>query len=147
MEAVEMVQYAREDTHYLLYIYDTLRRKLVAMGKVKSPKTPLQFLRTALTQARDVCLRVYAKPELKDQHYFIMIANHAAAFTRLQTSILKFLMKWRDYIARLEDESTGYVFPNSELIHIARAVPVCFNLTPLHRLSTPNSRIVIKTSD
>jgi exosome complex exonuclease RRP6 len=119
-----MMKYAREDTHYLLYIYDTFRRKLIAMGMLKSPKNSVQFLRAALDQSRDVCLRMYVKPELKDCRYFTMIANHATGLSRTQCSVLKFLLKWRDYISRLEDESSPFVCANADIVHIARAVPV-----------------------
>ena len=119
-----MLQYAREDTHYLLYIYDTLRRKLIATGRVKTPKEPLRFLLLALKQSRDICLTNYQKPELKDYHYFMMIANHAASFKKLQQAVLKLVMKWRDYIARVEDESTNYICSNAVMLYIAKAVPV-----------------------
>lgn len=34
----EMLKYAREDTHYLLYIYDKVRQDLLQMGAKQSPK-------------------------------------------------------------------------------------------------------------
>ncbi len=120
----EMQKYAREDTHYLLYIYDTLRRKLIALGKMKMPSEPLTYLCAALRQSRDICLTSYKKPELKDYHYFMMIANHAASFNKLQQSVLRFMMKWRDYIARVEDESINYICSNAVIINIARQLPV-----------------------
>ncbi len=126
----EMLQYAREDTHYLLYIYDTLRRKLVAIGKVKTPKEPLTYLNLALKQSKDICLTVYQKPELKDYHYFMMIANHAASFKKVQLSVLKLVLKYRDYIGRVEDESTNYVCPNAVLLNIARSAPVSLFCQP-----------------
>jgi len=123
----DMLKYAREDTHYLLFIYDTLRRKLGAAGRVKSPKEPLSFLLQTLKKSRDICLSLYQKPELKDYHYFMLIANHSASFKKLQTSVLKFMLKFRDYLGRLEDESPNYVCSNSVLVNIAKNVPTNYH--------------------
>jgi len=37
------------------------------------------------------------------------------------------LYDWRDKIARLEDESTGYVLPNKMLLSLSRAMPQSIN--------------------
>ena len=46
----EYLRYAREDTHYLLYIYDLLRNNLLQ----KSP----QFLNTVYERSKMICQKV-----------------------------------------------------------------------------------------
>ena len=82
-----MLHYAREDTHYLLYIYDQLRIKLLALAKVRSQKNLTAYLLTVLNQSKDICLTTYHKPELKDYNYFIIISRHAASFSKVQISV------------------------------------------------------------
>lgn len=49
----EMIQYARDDTHYLLYIYDKMREALWEGGN----KQPTQ-LKVVWQRSRDICLKV-----------------------------------------------------------------------------------------
>ncbi|KAM0069613.1 putative HRDC domain-containing protein [Helianthus debilis subsp. tardiflorus] len=41
-----------------------------------------------------------------------------------EASLVEGLCEWRDVIAHLEDESTGYILPNKFLIEIAKQMPV-----------------------
>lgn len=47
------MQYARDDTHYLLYIYDKMREALWERGN----EQPAQ-LRVVWQRSRDICLKV-----------------------------------------------------------------------------------------
>lgn len=38
--------------------------------------------------------------------------------------VLDMLLTWRDFVARVEDESTKYVMPNPVMFDIARSSPV-----------------------
>ena len=51
-----MIHYAREDTHYLLYIYDRMRRELIERGNETN-----NLLRAVLDRSRDICKRAYEK--------------------------------------------------------------------------------------
>lgn len=48
-----MIQYARDDTHYLLYIYDKVREALWERGN----EQPTQ-LQIVWQRSRDICLKV-----------------------------------------------------------------------------------------
>lgn len=48
-----MLNYARDDTHYLLYIYDKMRLELWERGN----EQPVQ-LQVAWQRSRDICLKV-----------------------------------------------------------------------------------------
>ena len=49
----EMVRYAREDTHYLLYICDRLHNELITKGNANS-----NLLQSVYSRSKDVCLKV-----------------------------------------------------------------------------------------
>ncbi|PFH53303.1 hypothetical protein AMATHDRAFT_137825 [Amanita thiersii Skay4041] len=73
----EMIQYARSDTHFLLYIYDCLRNALIDRSRSSSPSgtlsswcssTPVpasgtvpSLLLIAISRSRDTSLRTYQK--------------------------------------------------------------------------------------
>lgn len=48
-----MIQYARDDTHYLLYIYDKVRESLWERGN----EQPTQ-LQVVWQRSKDICLKV-----------------------------------------------------------------------------------------
>ncbi|VAH87547.1 unnamed protein product [Triticum turgidum subsp. durum] len=52
-----------------------------------------------------------------------------------QLAVVSALHQWRDYIAREQDESTGYVLPNKALIEIAKKMPT----------TTADLRRIVKT--
>lgn len=45
----------------------------------------------------------------------------------MQTSILKAILKWRDHVARVEDESHHYIMPNHVLFSVASYMPTTRN--------------------
>ena len=42
----EMLKYAREDTHYLLFIYDCLRKELIEKGIQNNPSNPYSLIKS-----------------------------------------------------------------------------------------------------
>ena len=52
-----MLNYARSDTHYLLYIFDRMRNDLIS----KSDPMTLNLLRVALARSAETSLRKYKK--------------------------------------------------------------------------------------
>lgn len=65
----EMMHYAREDTHYLLYIYDCLRQELLERGAKESPSNQLNLLKMAMHKSNSICLKVWEKHIVKDFNY------------------------------------------------------------------------------
>ncbi|KAE8713430.1 Polynucleotidyl transferase [Hibiscus syriacus] len=51
------------------------------------------------------------------------VLTYVSGFNAEQLAIVAGLCEWRDNIARIEDESTGYVFPNKTLLEIAKQMP------------------------
>ncbi|KAL0346918.1 UNVERIFIED_CONTAM: protein RRP6-like 2 [Sesamum calycinum] len=117
----EMIKYAREDTHYLLYIYDLMRAKLLASAMdAESADPPLVYKRSY-----DICTQLYEKELLTDTSYLYIYGLKCAELNAQQLAVVSQLInglyglcEWRDAVARAEDESTGYVLPNRTLIEI-----------------------------
>ncbi|CAL9224785.1 unnamed protein product [Arabidopsis halleri] len=118
----EMTRYAREDTHYLLYIYDVMRLELERMAK-DDEHTDSPLLEV-YKRSYDVCTQLYEKELLTEISYLHVYGLQAAGFNAAQLAIVAGLCEWRDFIARAEDESTGYVLPNKVLLEIAKEMPV-----------------------
>ncbi|KAM3362823.1 protein RRP6-like 2 [Capsicum galapagoense] len=120
---VEMMRYAREDTHYLLYIYDVMRMKLLSSCAESdgSPDTPLVEV---YKRSYDICMQLYEKELLTDTSYQHIYGLQGAGFNAQQLAVVAGLHGWRDVIARAEDESTGYVLPNKPLLEIAKQMPL-----------------------
>uniref|UniRef100_A0A8C3JZL9 Exosome complex component 10 n=1 Tax=Calidris pygmaea TaxID=425635 RepID=A0A8C3JZL9_9CHAR len=114
----EMIRYAREDTHYLLYIYDKVREALWERGN----EQPTQ-LQVVWQRSRDICLKKYIKPLFSDESYLELYRRQKKHLNTQQLAAFRLLFAWRDKMARQEDESTGYVLPNHMLLKIAEELP------------------------
>ncbi|XP_065711351.2 exosome complex component 10 [Patagioenas fasciata] len=114
----EMIQYARDDTHYLLYIYDKVREALWERGN----EQPTQ-LQVVWQRSRDICLKKYIKPLFSDESYLELYRRQKKHLNTQQLAAFRLLFAWRDKMARQEDESTGYVLPNHMLLKIAEELP------------------------
>ncbi|KAF8720280.1 hypothetical protein HU200_023908 [Digitaria exilis] len=114
----EMIKYAREDTHYLLYIYDLMKQRL---QRESTPENDL--LLEVYKRSNEICLQFYEKELLTDTSYLHIYGLQEHELNAKQLAVVAALHEWRDRIARQEDESTGYVLPNKALIEIAKQMP------------------------
>lgn len=117
----EMIKYAREDTHYLLHMYDLMRIKLLSTS-VESENSDT-LLVEVYKRSYDVCMKLYEKELLTDSSYLYIYGLQGAGFNAQQLAIVAALCEWRDVVARTEDESTGYILPNKSLLEIAKQMP------------------------
>ena len=103
----EYLRYAREDTHYLLYIYDRLRQQLRDHGKsvfIKSKTICLKvILKIHCHSSLDFVFQLYQKPTFDPNGYTTLLPKKT--FDCHQLAALKSLYIWRDRLAREEDES------------------------------------------
>ncbi|MFS8026846.1 putative HRDC domain, 3'-5' exonuclease domain, Longin domain, HRDC-like superfamily [Helianthus anomalus] len=116
----EMLRYAREDTHYLLYIYDLMKRKLLSSST--DPNCPEAFLVEVYQRSYDLCMQLYQKEILTKNSYLNIYGLYVADLNGQQLAIIAGLCEWRDVIARSKDESTSYILSNKVLIEIGNAV-------------------------
>ena len=123
----EMLKYAREDTHYLLYIYDRMRIDLHEEALKRNQLNPKALLRSVLHKSNGIALKAYQKPTVKDYNYYAIVERSRHTHTANQLRVLKMLLKWRDFVARLDDESPAYMLPNHILFQIAKELPTTKN--------------------
>ncbi|KAK1296505.1 hypothetical protein QJS10_CPB15g02138 [Acorus calamus] len=117
----EMMKYAREDTHYLLYIYDVMRQQLLSTSTGTGNS---DLLLEVYKRSCEICMQLYEKEILTETSYLYIYGLHEVDCNAQQLAIVAGLCEWRDIVARTEDESTGYILPNKLLLEIARQVPL-----------------------
>lgn len=130
-----MLNYARSDTHFLLFIYDNLRNALLDRSQSRSqsriaspsgqddtqppaqPPSPDFMLRDVLSRSEDTALRVYEK-EVYDAETGQGPGGWDTLAKKWNKSLMggqdgakrmdtyKRIHAWRDRVAREEDEST-----------------------------------------
>ncbi|KAI1636019.1 ribonuclease H-like domain-containing protein [Biscogniauxia mediterranea] len=139
----EMFYYARSDTHYLLYIYDMLRNKLLQHS---SDDPEQDLMRTVLENSKATSLRKHeAFPYDAETGqgpfgwYNMLIRQSTGKLTKEQFSVFRAVHKWRDEVARREDESPLFVMNNGTLFDIARRMPP--DPKALHSLLSSGSSI------
>jgi len=115
---VEMIRYAREDTHYLLYVYDVLRNQLLSRGNELK-----NLLRMVYTRSTDLCASLYKKQLCHPDSHFLLYQKYKKNFNPQQLEVFRLLFQWRDKMARQEDESTGYILPNHMMFQVAENMP------------------------
>ncbi|KAG9134684.1 hypothetical protein Leryth_001009 [Lithospermum erythrorhizon] len=117
-----MLRYAREDTHYLLYIYDLMRLRLRSLAA--DAQCPGTSLSEVYNRSYNICMSLYEKELLTDQSFRSIYAVRGAGLSAQQLAVVAGLCEWRDIVARAEDESTGFILPNRTLVEIATEMPL-----------------------
>ncbi|XP_028266781.1 exosome complex component 10 [Parambassis ranga] len=113
-----MVQYARTDTHYLLYIYDCVRAQLLDFNHGQPG-----LLQSVWNKSKEVSLKKYVKPIHTEESYLELLRKQKKSFNTQQLTAFRMLFAWRDKLARQEDESTGYVMPTHMMNKISEELP------------------------
>ncbi|UXI21056.1 85/88 kDa calcium-independent phospholipase A2-like [Sarcoptes scabiei] len=114
----QMLQYARCDTHFLLYIYRKLKLELLSL----SDQT-YNLLRFVMERSQQLCLKRHEKKIPTENDFTHLVWKNNLRFNQRQMTALKSLYLWRDMLARQQDESTGYVLPNNLLLKICEILP------------------------
>jgi len=122
-----MFYYARSDTHFLLYIYDHLRNELAELSAANHPDgKPIDRV---IKRSKEESLQRYehltCDPEtgIGARGWFNTLCKSPAAYNREQFAVYKAVHKWRDDLARREDESPQYFMTQQILADIARILP------------------------
>lgn len=143
----ELFDYARSDTHFLLFIYDNLRNELIDKSKPGEPGGNL--IDVVLEESKKEALQRYQSPAYDEElgtgsnGWYNMIWRTPALFNNEQFSVFRAIHHWRDIVARREDESTNYIIPKNVLFNLAREMPVDMpSLTShFHPAQTTSSRL------
>ena len=106
----DMLDYARSDTHYLLYVYDRMRRELIS-------REPTLLVRV-LEASKITATKIYEKPEVPDRDVApqpvldgIISINDSGKRRSLYALLAARLLHVRDSLARRDDESPHYILP------------------------------------
>jgi ribonuclease D len=105
-----MLEYAAQDTEYLLDLRDRLGNELSTLGRASWAAE--EFARLEGTRWED-----------EDPREAFLRVKGARDLTRRQLALLKELVIWRDDVARALDRATFRVVSNETLLEIARLAP------------------------
>lgn len=123
----ELFNYARADTHFLLYIFDNMRNELVERSNFSDPEK--DKVTDVLQKSRETALQRYEHPiydhdlGLGPGGWYRLLTKTPVQYTPQQFAVFRAVHKWRDDIARAEDESVVYIMPNHAVFSIARNLP------------------------
>lgn len=125
----EFFDYARSDTHYLLYIFDCMRNELIERSNFDLPDHEGDKLWSVLQKSSEVALQRYEHPQydaelgLGSSGWYKLLSRTPALFSKEQFSVFRAVHQWRDTVARQQDESINWVMPNHQIFSIAKAMP------------------------
>ena len=106
----DMLDYAAQDTMYLLDLRDRLRDDLIRLGRLDWAREEFRLLEGTRW------------PEEDPSTAFLRLKG-ARDLTRRELAILRELLPWRDEVARRLDRATFRVLGNEQLLDISRAKP------------------------
>ncbi|CAG5148858.1 uncharacterized protein ALTATR162_LOCUS2257 [Alternaria atra] len=123
----ELFEYARADTHFLLYVYDNMRNELVEKSDFSNPEK--NKVQDVLQKSKETALQRYEHPVydtemgLGTAGWYKLISRTPVQFTPQQFSVFRAVHRWRDDLSRKEDESPLFIMPNHAVFSVARAIP------------------------
>lgn len=140
----EMFFYARSDTHFLLYIYDNLRNELVEKSDQNNPEN--DRIENVLQRSKGTSLIRHEKQvyELESGKgpggWYTLLTKTPQIQTSEQLAVFRAIHRWRDEIARNDDDSVHFVMSNQVLASIAKRIPT--DLSSLYSVIHPISHNV-----
>uniref|UniRef100_A0A0N5CE66 HRDC domain-containing protein n=1 Tax=Strongyloides papillosus TaxID=174720 RepID=A0A0N5CE66_STREA len=114
----EMTQYARSDTHYLLGAKNYIVNHCLRAGNKNN-----NLIRAAYEDSILLCMNHFEQPRLEVEIYG-SFKKRFELFSPLQKLVLRRLYRWRDEIARVEDESLEYILAEDALYSIVECHPI-----------------------
>ncbi|XP_009353284.2 protein RRP6-like 3 isoform X2 [Pyrus x bretschneideri] len=131
--SIEMVQYARTDAHYLLYIAHSLIAELEMLDNENTgPNDKLHFVLEASRRSNSICLQLYTKEieaspgESAASSIFSRHLNGQGGISSVSPEVqdaVNRLCAWRDLMARVHDESLRYVISDQAIVALADKAP------------------------
>ncbi|KAL8144644.1 hypothetical protein AgCh_003001 [Apium graveolens] len=130
---LEMVQYARTDSHYLLYIAKRLASELIEQDKACF-NDKMHPVLEANRRSNAICLQLFAKEmescpgesaasSIINRHFNDRgSASSVTCHSKFQ-DFVRTLCTWRDLMARMHDESLKYVLSDQAIVALAADAP------------------------
>ena len=119
--------YAQCDTHFLLYIWDRLCYELVERSDRNDPEKDL--IRKVISKSQEVALQRYETAvydpgdSSNPRGWFNTLLKSPALYNGEQFAVYQAVHRWRDEIARREDENPLFIMSQQILADIARIIP------------------------
>ncbi|XP_060958940.1 protein RRP6-like 3 isoform X3 [Cannabis sativa] len=130
--SMEMVQYARTDAHYLLYIANCLIAELEQQKNEKtSTDDKFHFVLEASRRSNTMCMQLFSKENEASPGESAALSIFSRRLNGRGNSIVsggfqdvvRRLCAWRDLMARVHDESLRYVLSDQAIIALADNIP------------------------
>ncbi|KAI4279396.1 MAG: hypothetical protein LQ337_000319 [Flavoplaca oasis] len=124
----QMYDYARSDTHFLLYIFDNLRNELLKNSDKATSNGGL--IDSVRDLSKGEALQRYerqfydAKTGSGLFGWYSMLGRSSSHFSREQVAIFRAVHEWRDKTARQQDEGLFHILSNQSIFAIAREMPM-----------------------
>lgn len=122
-----MFYYARSDTHFLLYIYDQVRNELIERSDRTDPEKDL--IEYTLQKSKETSLDRYtffaSNPETGEgaRGWSNFLHKNHVSLNGEQFAVYRAVHKWRDDLARSDDENPTFIMPPQVVMEIARILP------------------------
>ena len=121
----ELLSYARSDTHFLLYIFDMLRNELLSRNKMQhvldeSRKVALRRFENNTYRPDSLSADVYSVQD-KSKPWLHLARNYY--IPDKWDPLVEAIFKWRDEVARKEDENPRYIMSNQFLLKLVTEKP------------------------
>ncbi|KAK5942777.1 exosome nuclease subunit [Knufia obscura] len=121
----ELLDYARSDTHYLLYIYDNMRNELIRQSTPE--KNLVDYV---LTNSKKESLQVFERRVYDPENGLgpngwiqLLLTRNVKSLDKQQFAIFRNLHEWRDSKARELDEGISSIMSNAYLWSCAENKP------------------------
>ena len=146
----EMLDYARSDTHYLLYIYDNLRNMLLeATTKTNN------LVDYVLEESKNEALQRYERPVYDSEHglgangWYNQLVRRSNRLSNEQFGVYRAVHEWRDRLARELDEGVSSILTVAGVFVIAEAMPTSVPglmgaLRPISKAVIDNARALVE---
>lgn len=123
-----MFNYARSDTHFLLYIYDHLRNELLEKQDISTLGRSL--IEEVLQRSKAEALQRYERPIYDAKSgkgasgWYNMLVRTPTLFNKEQFAVFRAVHQWRQQLARKEDENEHEIMPKYVIFNIAKQMPM-----------------------
>ena len=134
-----MIKYARCDTHFLLYIYDELKKNLIIKSIEDGGGDQGIFLyyKLCIKHSCEICLQSYQKPQVKDKAYY-QYSQMNINKSKMELGIIKETYIFRDYLGRLLDRDPKEILKKSTIFKLSKTTEFNIdNLLTIINFDTP----------
>jgi exosome complex exonuclease RRP6 len=112
-----------------MYIYDNMRNELIEKSDFSIPNHEKDKVHDVCQRSKEYALQRYEHPIYDTETgqgnggWYKMLSRTPANLSKQEFSVFRGLHRWRDEVAREQDDSVNYVMPNHMIFTLARAMP------------------------